>query len=287
MLSKKKSKVQRMYLLVMQSPNLEVGILKNVLVLVFCLIIMAMTLPGCSDSKQSNNIIDIDKPLTQSQIDEIITLTNEGLIKDIDYSTVTKPDPEEQAVLNKKFRNLGEKLKGRVTVENTTIIIAWVDGEAITLSDWYYEKYWESGKAENKIQPVPPDEEIFSNLLKTKTISSTARRLGLYPFEEQVNTYLANQKKCMAQLKPEEIAVLLEAWNISEDEYFLLMEYRFADSLAKANWRVYLDTYSDIPEKEEGYAVKIPLAIDDITETLLETVKVDLTPEGRQLGINY
>ncbi len=260
--------------------------MKNTIIFVFCLVIITVTLSGCS--QQSNNIIDIDKPLTQSQIDEIITLTNEGLIKDIDYSKVTRPDAEEQAKINNNCRNLGEKLKGNVTVENNTIIIARVNGEAVILSDWYYEIFSEITKAENRNKPVPSDEEIFNNLLIIKTISSTARKLGLYPPENQINIYLADQQKCMDQLRLEEIIVLLEAWDISEEEYFLLMKDHFADSLAKANWGVYLDKYSDIPEKEEGYAVKSPLWIDEeIIEPLLENAKVELTEKGLQLGISY
>ncbi len=256
--------------------------MKNIIVFVFCLVIIAITLSGCS--QQSNNKIDIDKQLTQSQIDEIISLTNEGLIKDIDYSKVTRPDPEEQAKINNKCRNLGESLKGRVTIENMAIIIAHINGEAVTLSEWHYEKISEITKSENMNKPVPSDEEIFNNLLKIKTISSTARKLGLYPPVDQINTYLADQKKCMAMMELEEIAVLLDAWDISEEEYLLLMEDRFADNLAKTNWGIYFDKYSNISEKEAGYLAKSPLWIDEnIIEPLLENAKVELTPEGRQL----
>ncbi len=262
--------------------------MKNTIVFIFFLIIVSVTLSGCSDSQPSNNIIAVDKPLTQSQIDEIITLTNEDLIKDIDYSQVTRPDAEEQAKINNNCRNLGEKLKGKVTVENTSIIIARINGEAVTLSDWYYEKFSDISKAESRNKPVPSDEEIFNNLLKIKTISSTARKLGLYPPENQVNTYLEDQQKYMDQLRLEEIIVLLEAWDISEEEYFFLMKEHFADSLAKANWGVYLDKYSDIPEKEEGYTVKSPLWIDEnIIAPLLENAKVEITEEGSSLGISY
>ena len=103
-----------------------------------------MILTGCTNSQQANNIKD--KPLTHSQINEIIAATNEGLIKDIDFSKVTKPDPAQQAEINQKLRNLGEKLKGKVTIENTNIFIARVNGEAVTASYWYYE----TGKTERQ-----------------------------------------------------------------------------------------------------------------------------------------
>jgi len=252
------------------------------------LLLMVTILTGCTNSQQSNNIKDIDKPLTQSQISEIIAATNEGLIKDIDFSKVIKPDPDQQAEINQKMRNLGEKLKGKVTIENTNIVIARVNGEAVTAADWYYEKNWQAGKAENKNEPAPSNEEIFNNLLKVKVVSSTARKLGLYPPKEQINAYIADQRKYMEKLRPEEITVLLKAWNISEQEYFLLMEVRFIDSLAKANWSVYLQKYGDLQEDKQGYIVKSPLWVDDDKiMSLLEEPEVEVTPEGRQLGITY
>ncbi len=248
------------------------------------LLLTVTILTGCTNSQQANNIKD--KPLTQAQINEIIEATNEGLIKDIDFSEVTKPDPAQQAEINQKMRNLGEKLKGKVTIENTNIVVARVNGEAVTAADWYYEKNWEAGKAENKNEPAPSNEEIFNNLLKLKVVSSTARKLELYPPDEQINAYMADQRKYMEKLRPEEITVLLKAWNISEEEYFLLMEDRLIDSLAKANWRVYLQKY--LQEDELGYAVKSPLWVDDDKiMSLLEEPEVEVTPEGRQLGITY
>jgi small GTP-binding protein len=246
------------------------------------LLLTVTILTGCTNSQQSNNIKDIDKPLTQSQINEIIATSNEGLIKDIDLSEVTKPDPDQQAEINQKMRSLGEKLKGKVTIENTNIVVARVNGEAVTSADWYFEKNWEAGKAENKNEPAPSNEKIFNNLLKLKVVSSTARKLGLYPPDDQINAYMADQRKYMEKLRLEEITVLLKAWNISEEEYFLLMEDRFIDSLAKANWGVYLQKY--LQEEEQGYAEKSPLWIDDKIISLLEQAEVVVTPEGRQLG---
>jgi hypothetical protein len=64
------------------------------------------------------------------------------------------------------------------------------------------------------------------------------------------------------------------------------MEDRLIDSLAKANWRVYLQKY--LQEDEQGYAVKSPLWVDDDKiMSLLEEPEVEVTPEGRQLGITY
>ena len=93
----------------------------------------------------------------------------------------------------------------------------------------------------------------------------------------------------MEILKPEEITILIQAWGISEDEYFLLMEDRFADSLAKINWGVYLGKYEDeAQEDEQGYVSKSPYWIDDDKiKPLLEKAKVEVTSEGRQLGISY
>ncbi len=180
------------------------------------LLLMVTILTGCTNSQQANNIKE--KPLTHSQINEIIATSNEGLIKDIDLSEVTKPDPDQQAEINQKMRNLGEKLKGKVTIENTNIVIARVNGEAVTAADWYFEKNWEAGKAENKNEPAPSNEEIFNNLLKLKVVSSTARKLGLYPPDNQINAYMDDQRKYMEKLRLEENTVLLKAWNISEEE---------------------------------------------------------------------
>ncbi len=60
----------------------------------------------------------------------------------------------------------------------------------------------------------------------------------------------------------------------------------FADSMSKANWGVYSENYTDIPEKQEGYVVESPLWIDEnIIAPLLENAKVEITTEGLQLGI--
>lgn len=256
--------------------------------IIIWLLFMIMILTGCSNLHESNKIKDTDQPLTRSQINEIISVTNESLIKEIDLSQVTKTDPTIQADINEKMRHLGENFKGKVTIENTNIVIARVNGESITASDWYYEKNWEIGKAENRNKRIPSNEEIFNNLIKAKVISSTARKLGLYPPEDQVNAYIADQRKIMEQLKPEEITVLLNTWNISEEEYLLLMKDRFTDSLAKVNWLIYLEKYGDNQEDVQGYMVKSPPGIDDDKiMSLLEEAEVELTSEGYQLGINY
>ncbi len=136
---------------------------------------------------------------------------------------------------------------------------------------------------------MPSDAEILNDLIETKVISSTARSLGIYPPGDQVEAYIADQQKYMEVLKPEEITVLIQAWGISEEEYFLIMEDRFTDSLAKINWGVYLEKYEgEAPEGEQGYVSKSPSWIgDDKIKPLLEKAKVEITWEGRQLGISY
>lgn len=79
---------------------------------------MLMLLTVCSNTRQSEQSKESNKQLTPSQINEIITVTNKSLIQEIDFSQITKPDPEQQAEINEKMRKLGEKLKGRVTSES-------------------------------------------------------------------------------------------------------------------------------------------------------------------------
>lgn len=251
------------------------------------LLFMLTLLTACSNTQESNKAEEINQKLTQAQINEIITATNESLIQEIDFSQITKPDPEQQAEVNEKMRKLGEKLKGQVTIENTNIVVAQVNGEPITASDWYFEKASETQKAENKKKRIPPDKEILNNLIQDKVINSEARKLGLYPPEEQLEAYLADQRNYMEKLQLEEIKVFLKAWGVSEEEYLLLMRDRFTSSLAKANWGNYLDKYGDAPEAEHGYVAKSPLRIgDDKIKPLLAEAKVEVSSEGRQLGLD-
>ncbi|MCK9313758.1 MAG: SurA N-terminal domain-containing protein [Methanocorpusculum sp.] len=258
--------------------------------LVIILLIFIITiLNGCSNVHESNNFEDSKQPLTKAQIDEIITAATESVIVDVDFSQISKPNPLHQTEINERMQCLAEKLKGKVTMENASIVVARVNGETITASDWYREKINKILQAEYNNKSIPSDAEILNDLIETKVISSTARSLGIYPPEDQVKAYIADQQKYMEILKPEEITILIQAWGISEEDYFLLMEDRIADSLAKINWGVYLEKYEDeVQEDDQGYVAKSPFWIDDDKiKPLLEKTKVEVTSEGRQLGISY
>lgn len=258
------------------------------LVIILLLFIITI-LSGCSNFRESSNFKDPQQPLTKAQVDEIITTATDSIIVDVDYSQISKPDPVQQTEINERMHSLGDKLKGKVTIENRNIVVARVNGETITVLDWYWKKTNKIIQAKNNNKSIPSNAEILNDLIETKVISSTARSLGIYPPEDQIKAYIADQQKCMEILKPEEITILIQAWGISEDEYFLLMEDRFADSLAKINWGVYLGKYEDeAQEDEQGYVSKSPYWIDDDKiKPLLEKAKVEVTSEGRQLGISY
>ena len=256
---------------------------------IILLLFMITILNACSNGRESNNFEDSQQPLTKAQIDEIITAATESAIVDIDFSQISKPDPVQQTEINERMHCLGEKLKGKVTIENRDIVVARVNGETITASNWYWEKINKILQAEFNNKSIPSDAEILNDLIETKVISSAARSLGIYPPESQIRAYIADQQKYMEILKPEEITILIQAWGISEEEYFLLMENRFADSLAKINWGVYLEKYEDeAQEDEQGYVAKSFTWIgDDRIKPLLEKAQVEITSEGRQLGISY
>lgn len=258
------------------------------LVIILLLFIITI-LTGCSNIRESNNFEDSKQRLTKTQVDEIIKAATESVIVDVDFSQISKPNPVQQREMNERMRGLGEQLKEKVTIENKKIIVARVNGETITASDWYWEKTNKIIQAEYNNKSIPSGTEILNDLIETKVISSTARNLGIYPPEEQVKAYIADQQKYMEILKPEEMTTLIQAWGISEEDYFLLMEDRFADSLAKINWGVYLEKYEDdAQEDEQGYVAKNPSWIDDDRiKPLLEKAKVEVTSEGRQLGISY
>ncbi|MDD4591345.1 MAG: hypothetical protein PHG06_13100 [Parabacteroides sp.] len=258
------------------------------LVIILLLFIITI-LNACSNVRESNNFEDSQQPLTKTQINEIITAATESAIVDVDFSQILKPNPVQQTEINERMHCLGEKLKGKVTIENRNIVVARVNGETITASNWYWEKINKILQAEFNNKNIPSDAEILNDLIETKVISSTARSLGIYPPEAQIKAYIADQQKCMEILKPEEIAILIQAWGISEEDYFLLVENRFADSLAKINWGVYLQKYEDeAQEDEQGYVAKSFSRIgDDRIKPLLEKAQVEVTSEGCQLGISY
>lgn len=253
------------------------------------LLFMLTILTGCSNANQSNNAKNPRPALTKAQINEIITAATESVIVDVDFSQIPKPDPAQQKEINERMRYLGENLKGKVTIENRKIIVARVNGEPITASDWYWKNTNKIVQAKYKNKSIPSNTEILNDLIETKVISSTARSLGLYPPKEQAKAYIDDQRKYMENLQPEEITILIQAWGISEEEYFLLMEDVYADSLAKINWGVYLDKYeNNTPDNEQGYAVKSPSWIDDDKiKPLVEKAEVQVTSEGHQLGISF
>ncbi|ABI69326.1 hypothetical protein [Syntrophomonas wolfei] len=258
------------------------------LVIILLLFIITI-LNACSNVRESNNFEDSQQPLTKAQINEIITAATESAIVDVDFSQISKPNPVQQTEINERMHSLGEKLKGKVTIENRNIVVARVNGETITASNWYWEKINKILQAEFNNKSIPSDAKILNDLIETKVISSAARSLGIYPPEDQIKAYIADQQKYMEILKPEEITILIQTWGISEDKYFLLMEDRFADSLAKINWGVYLEKYKDeAQEDEQGYVAKSFTWIgDDRIKPLLEKAQVEITSEGRQLGISY
>lgn len=257
------------------------------IIAVWFLIISTMMI-GCS-SRPESNLENTRPPLTEAQINDIIRTATDSVIVDVDFSQISKPAPTQQSAINERMRRLGENLQGLVTMDNKSVVVARIDGEAVTASEWYWEKTTEVVRAEYAHESIPSNEEIFNDLIETKVISSTARGLGIYPPEEQIAEYIADQQKYMENLKPEEMTILIQAWNISEDEYFSLVEGRYADSLAKINWGVYLRQYGDeTQDNEEGYTPQSPSWIDsDRIAPLIDKAVVEITPEGRQLGISY
>ncbi len=266
--------------------NIKISIMRKLIIILLLFIITILY--GCSNGDESINIKDYRQPLTRAQIDEIITTATESIIVDVDYSQITKPDPVQQTEINERMRYLGEQLKGKVTIENTNIVVARVNGETVTASDWYWKKVNNTVQAEFNNKSIPSDAEILKDLIKTKVISNTARSLGIYPPEDQIKAYIADQQKIMEILKPEEIIILIQAWGISEEEYYLIMEDRFTDSLAKTNWGVYLEKYEhEGQEDKQGYVAKSFSWIgDDKIKPLLEKANVEITSEGRKLGIS-
>ncbi len=251
-------------------------------------LVMITMITGCWSEPESN--LDTTRPtLTEAQINDIIRTATDSVIAEVDFSQISKPTPAQQAAINERMRRLGESLQGLVTMENKSVVVARINGESVTASEWYWEKTNKIVQAEYHHQSVPSNEEVFNDLVETKIISSTARDLGIYPPEEQVAAYIADQRKYMENLQPEEMTILIQAWNISAEEYFLLVEDRYADSLAKINWGVYLRQYGDeAQDKEEGYTAQSPSWIDaDKIAPLIDKANVEITPEGRQLRLSY
>lgn len=244
---------------------------------------------GPRGSGPQSNLEKTRPTLTEAQINDIISTATDSVIADVDFSQISKPAPAQQTAINERMRRLGENLQGLVTMDNKRVVVARVNGEALTASDWYWEQTTEVMRAEYAHESIPSNEEIFKDLIETKVISSTARDLGIYPPEEQVAAYITDQRKYMENLQPEEMTMLIQAWNISEDEYFSLVEGRYADSLAKINWGVYLRQYGDeVQDKEEGYTAQSPSWIDaDKIAPLIDKANVEITPEGHQLGLSF
>lgn len=251
---------------------------------VVLVLLLVMALSGCSAAKTSGGSDEVVKPLSQPEIQAIIRKTNKSLIGNVLLQS-DRLSPAEQARTNEMMQKLGKALKDKATVANQSVILARVDGEPLTASDWYYRKGWEIAKAENRARPVPSDREILNELIEIKAISSAARRLGLYPPADQIEAYVTDQRRIMNAVKPEEIYVMLDAWGISEEEYYELMKGIWTDSLARTNWCFYLDKYVLPQAPKESREADPNEFCNNQAARLREKAKVEITPAGHDLGL--
>lgn len=251
---------------------------------VVSVLLLVVVLSGCSAAKTSAGSDKAVKPLSQAEIQAIIRETNKSLIGNV-LSPDDKPSPAEQARANEMMQKLGKALKDKATVDNRSVILARVDGEALTAFDWYYRKGWEMGKAENSARPVSSDREILDELIEIKAITSAARQLGLYPPVAQIEAYVADQRRIMNAVKPEEIFVMLDAWGISEEEYYELMKGVWTDSLARTNWCFYMKKHVLPHAPKESSVTDVNELYNNQAARLREKAKVEITPAGRALGL--
>ena len=102
-------------------------------------------------------------------------------VVDVDVSQISKPNPVQQTEINERMHSLGEKLKGKVTIENRNIVVARVNGETITASNWYWEKINKILQAEFNNKSIPSDAKILNDLIETHSDKPCCRRLRLFP----------------------------------------------------------------------------------------------------------
>lgn len=195
----------------------------------------------------------------------------------------------EQIKRNEIHQRLGEALKDNVTVSNSENIVAIVNGENISVNEWNYYKIWDTEKVKNFGEVVPSDQQILDSLVKNKVIVSAAKQQGLYPNEEEINSYISEQRQIMAKERPQDVYNLIKGWGISEEEYFSIMKDIWGDSIARLNW--YDALRKNSPQKgnetTEDYMIRLKKIYNDEVASLVEKPNIEITNQGMLLGLSY
>ncbi len=221
--------------------------------------------------------------IEQIKSDEIHQRLGETLKGSVTVSNI------EQINSDEIYLKWGETLKDNVTVSNSENIVAIVNGENISLNEWNYNKISDTGRAKNFGEAVPSDQQILDTLIKNKVIVSTAKQQGLYPNEEEINSYISEQRQIMAKEQPQDVYNLIKGWGISEEEFFSIMKDIWGDSIARLNWYEALGKNSPQKENETtgDYRIRLEEIYNDEVTGLVESSNIEITNQGILLGLSY
>ncbi|MDD2586787.1 MAG: hypothetical protein PHT79_09795 [Syntrophomonadaceae bacterium] len=124
----------------------------------------------------------------------------------------------------------GKRLKNLVTFDNNKVILAYVNNEPISLSDFNW--------VQNDPGQKHSTQRVFKCLADWKIQAAAARALNLYPDKIEILQCLENEKQYLMNNKYFKAA--LKGWGISFDEYVEITKGQMKDKLAIGKWQAHL-----------------------------------------------
>ena len=171
----------------------------------------------------------------------------------------------------------GKRLKNLVTFDNNKVILAYVNNEPISLSDF------------NLVQNDPGQKHstqgVFKYLVDWKIQAAAARALNLYPDKTEILQCRENEKQYLMNNKYFKAA--LKGWGISFDEYVEITMGQMKDKLAIGKWQAHLydNVIPKLPDEKSPSLDEAPAFF--VEEAIREygDLDIQITKAGKKIGL--
>lgn len=185
------------------------------------------------------------------------------------------------------FEELGEQLRDSTSSDEARKNVCVVNGTNISVFEWKYFSAFDIGRAKNFNLKTPTSEGIFEEIINRKIIVAEARKSNLYPSNQEIDDYVAEQRQLNNQISDlTDIDYLLKGWGISEEQYYAYMRNIWADSIAIEKWNSKyiipeLTKDKDYYDSMKEYNEKLELFLTDAKSKSVITI----TPDGTHLNL--
>lgn len=196
-----------------------------------------------------------------------------------------------QDIRNQVHLRLGTDLGQTVRIDDKNTILAIVNGETISLSEFNYSSTFEVSKAKEMGCVAPDKKAIFRDLVERKCKVAAARQVDMYPSDDEITDYVVEQRKLMDGDGGSDVKQLLTGWGISTEDYFSLMRGTWADSIAIERW--YSKTITEKvgePNNQEdftAYTERATNLYNEIITELIDKSTIQITETGKVMGLAY